>query len=590
MGSRFKGSTLRILASGLVGVALVAGVATSVFAQQHTGKASAGQAPMTMRGGAVHGAVRSGQVNLATLPAATAAQIKASAASARTVNVNRPMKSRAQQAANRKAATAHPTALPKAAGATAPTLSKNMAGGGALPQYLSEGAGINSTQAGGWYPPDQAISAAPGYVVEGVNNLMVVYTWSYAVKYGPWTPDQIFASVKHSGATFSDPQITYDPSRNKYLIAWLEITSDGNDYIDFAVSKTSTPSPLTNFVVVQVPATAAGTDLFCDYPTLGYDYWAMYVTCADFSVSGGGFLGNTLFALSINKALTGAISGWYWNNLPTNISCGSSCYDPMWRLSPTIEDGVPQAEWVTGTNVGYLGTNTSTNMTVCSVTNSHALESGSGPTTTCAFSALPLVYDDSIGATQPGTTAQVYTGDGYKQVAYRNGQLYFALPIGITCSGTVENGILWGIVTPQLSTFAAHNPQYSTGLYSNFSQAGYWCYSNADSYMPTLMAGTEGDAVLVMNYSSSGTYPSIAYTGRAAADAPGTMGQSVYSTQVIAGAHSNDSGRWGDYSACSLTTNLTTRGIVFCAGEYGGSHTALGGYGWDTELYGLRME
>lgn len=103
------------------------------------------------------------------------------------------------------------------------------------------------------------------------------------------------------------------------------------------------------------------------------------------------------------------------------------------------------------------------------------------------------------------------------------------------------------------------------------------------------MAGTEGDMVLAFNYSSSGIFPSIAHTGRTAADAPGTMGQSVNSAAVVFGAHSNDSGRWGDYSACALTTNSVTRGIMYCGGEFGGPHTVLGGLGWDTELYGIRM-
>lgn len=329
---------------------------------------------------------------------------------------------------------------------------------------LSKGAGLNSTQTGGWYPPDQAIAAAPGYVFEGNNNLAEVFSTAYGLKYGPWTPDQIFASVKQGTDFFSDPQITFDAERSKYVITWLEINgTTGNDYIDFAITKTSTPSPLTNYRVYQLAATAAGADNFCDYDTLGYDYWAAYVTCADFSVSGGSFLGNTTFAIDLNFMFNGTgIVGWFWNNIYTDVSCGASCVEPAYRLSPTMEDGVPQAEWITATDVGWLGGNVSTNLTACAVTNSHALESANAPTLTCAYTSLPTAYDDSIGAAQPGTTAQVFAGDGYKQVAYRNGQLYFAMPIAITCNTVLENGILWGAIDPQLTTFAVKNRSGST--------------------------------------------------------------------------------------------------------------------------------
>ena len=68
---------------------------------------------------------------------------------------------------------------------------------------------------------------------------------------------------------------------------------------------------------------------------------------------------------------------------------------------------------------------------------------------------------------------------------------------------------------PQLNAISAHTPQTVSGIYANYSKAGYMCYSSADAYMPTLMAGQEGDMALVYNYSSSTTYPSIVYTGRA---------------------------------------------------------------------------
>ena len=60
------------------------------------------------------------------------------------------------------------------------------------------------------------------------------------------------------------------------------------------------------------------------------------------------------------------------------------------------------------------------------------------------------------------------------------------------------------------------------------------------------------------------------------------MGQGYAASSSSVGSNPNDSGRWGDYSACALLGNFTTRGIVYCGGEFGGVNTALGGFGWDT--------
>jgi hypothetical protein len=171
---------------------------------------------------------------------------------------------------------------------------------------------------------------------------------------------------------------------------------------------------------------------------------------------------------------------------------------------------------------------------------------------------------------------------------YHNGRIYFAMAIEINCSGNLHDGILWGDVQPQLTTAAAHNPQFING-FANNAEAAYQCYFSADAYMPTLAASTENDVALVYNYSSSSVFPSIVYSGRMAADAPGTMGQGN-SFFVLGGTKSNDSTRWGDYSACALFTNLVSRGIIYCGGEYGGPHAGLGSKGWDTYLYALRME
>ena len=571
-------ATRRFLVGGLVVAVLLAGAA-AIFVPRMSANANlrTAKTAQTLRGGVSHAAVRHGEVNLASLPVAKTAT---ATTAVKSVATNRSRSSSAQLQAYRNNALAHPGSLPKAVAANPPS-NTNLYHSGATPVLQATHAGLTSVDGGGWYPPDQAIAAAPGYIVEGVNNVIEVYNNTYGTVAGPWTPDSFFASVKQSGSTFSDPQITYDATRQVFLFEWLEIATGGNDYIDIAISKTKAASPITNYFVYQVDPRVANSDDFCDYGTMGYDYWGMYVTCVTFSISTHGFLGNNTFAFSLDNMQAGSLGTFdYWYSI-------SNSYGGAYRISPAIEDGVPQAEWIATSDAGYG--HVSNNLILCSITNTQAIPTGTLPTATCVGNTMPTSYDDSIGAAEPGTSATVYAGDGFKQIAYRGGRLYFAMPEAVNCSGHTHDGIYWGSVVPQLTTLSAHNPQWVNGVVAGYTEMGVQCYSNADAYMPTLIPSSENDLTLVYNYSSSSVYPGIVFTGRANTDTPGTMGQGS-SRFVVNGTHSNDSGRWGDYSACALTTNGGSRGIVYCGGEFGGPHTALGGFGWDTELYTIRME
>jgi hypothetical protein len=595
MLTRLHRSGKHLALSLIVGVTLVLVTSAALYASpartQHTSTSSRGKTTI-LKSRRIDTPVRTGEVNLATLPVATAAEI--AAASMKSAPINRSLKTPAQQAAYDQWARSHTSALPHVAGQPDPVggpYSPNFVGGGTIPELVSKADKIDYSQSGGWNPPDQAIAAAPGYVFEGVNNVLEVFTPTYAQKYGPWTADTFFAPIKHAGATFGDPQITFDAERAVYLIAWLEITPNScgtgcnNDYIDLAISKTSTPNPLGNFFEYSIPANVPINGYFCDYPTLGYDYWGTYVLCVDFNVSTGTFVDNSEFAFNTNGLLAGAIGPYFvWGTLTTDVNtCNGPC--PAFRLSPAIEDGVPQAEWIIATDAGYGVA--SNYLLLCSITNTHGLTTATAPTFTCGANTLPLPYDDPVFADQPSGTATLYPGFGTKQIVYRDGQLYFALPAAYDCNGHTVDGILWAAVNPELTTFAAHNPQWVNGLVGAYTDSGIFCYINGqDAFMPTLEPGSEDDMALVFNYSSTSLHPSIIYTGRMADDQPGCMAQCLTPTSayVIAGTSDNTTGRWGDYSACSLVTNLVTRGIAFCGGEYGGSDK------WNTELYELRME
>jgi hypothetical protein len=167
---------------------------------------------------------------------------------------------------------------------------------------------------------------------------------------------------------------------------------------------------------------------------------------------------------------------------------------------------------------------------------------------------------------------------------FKAGRLYFALTSAITGP---RDGVLWVEMQPQLSTQAAHNPQWNNG--ADYVQTGIFYFSdpNTDVYLPTVMGTDENDMRLVFNYSgnaTSGLYPSVGFTGRKASDAPGTMGQGGASGTAVAGI-SAAGPYWSGYASCAIPLNSVTRGAVWCAEEYMGAGNA-----WKTRLIALRLE
>lgn len=570
---------LTLLAAAVTAIALA--LAMLVSGHSRAAAAASGHTvTLKARAGTRAAVARTGKVDPAKLAIAKPGSVQKLTAK-QLAAVNRPLKSAAALAAYRKHVLSNRGSLPKAAGVQVPGKTPNfISSSQQIPELAKNGDGITFSQSGcGCTPPDQAVGTAnPSTVFEGVNNLLKAYNSSFGTVFGPVTAQAFFAPLYHAGDFFSDPQITYNSTRQRWLVTWLEINSAGTaDYLDMAVSSTSSVS--SPYYEYQIAANVTGSNEFCDYDTLGYEWNAAWVSCTTFDGTTGAFLGNRVFGFPLVQIDSGSLNNYVWYyNVPTDLNSGA------YRLSPLVEDGTPQGEFITATDAGFGVT--SQNLTVCAVTRTYAIQQGGIPPATCAFTSTPLAYDDPVNAPQPGTSSTVYPGIGTKQLAYRAGRIWFAMPIALNCSGTSEDGIWWGDVVPQLTPISSGYPQSIAGIVSGYSENAYWCYSGGVySYMPTIAASAEGDAALIFNLSAASTYyPGIAYTGRMAVDAPGTMGSNGASAIVVAGSADNTTGRYGDYSACALGNGNNTRSTLWCGGEYGGSDL------WNTRLFQLRMQ
>jgi hypothetical protein len=477
----------------------------------------------------------------------------------------------------------HATNLPSAsAGAPLPQakMSPNFIGGSKIPLLTKNVDGLSSVEAGApFVVASPAIATDLSYVMEGVSESFAIYRASDGSRaFGPYLESSFFAPVFHSSDLYGNTLMDYDVMRDRWIVVAMEGSSIPGTpyYLDIAVSTSTAPNqpaPGGQYHEYQIPMDLRGAGSNCYGVRLGVEYYSLTITCS-FNI-GNDIGGNNTIVIDKAPLLTGA-SASYTLYQDVMLDNGHVAF----AISPAIEDGVQDAEYLVASEAGWGGP--FTKITLCALTNLRNIAT-TAPTYTCGVVDLGVSYSDPVAPRQPGGTLSMYAGAfGTNEMYFKAGRLYFALTTAITGP---RDGILWAELQPQLTTQAAHNPQWING--ADYVQTGMFYFSdpNTDVYVPTVMGTDENDMSLVFNYSgnaTSGLYPSIGFTGRKVSDAPGTMGQGGASATAASGL--NNGGNWGGYAGCAIPLNSVTRGSVWCAYEYAVSNA------WKTRLMALRLE
>jgi len=500
-----------------------------------------------------------------------------------------PAQRQVYNAKARQAAAAVPSAQPTKAltsPASPASASPSFVGGGLNPLLVKQFDGLNSTQAGGGTGA-AAIATDLSYVMEGVDTALAIYrTATGALAYGPYAPASFFAPVYHAGDSFADPQLYYDTMRDRWIVLYLEVVPSGTvTYLDLAVSQSNSPTQPTpggQYNVYQFGTDFEGTakiSAYCINETLGVDYWGLYISCIEYRNTV--FVGNTIFAIDKAPLLRGAASPQTWIYNDAVKITGD--VGPALEISPAIEEGVQDFEYIVATDAGYGSV--STNLTVCALSSQSNIAT-TQPTLRCLHNDQGTVsYSDPTPARQPGGS-NIPVDFGTKQVYYKAGHLFLAW----TSASGGHDGIVWEEVQPQMDLLTIPPRLYSVSVIQSATFSFF--DGSQDVYTPSIVGTDEDDIVLVFNGSaSSGSspgYPGVYYTGRKATDPDQLMGQvqSGSPAQAISGTHTTTA-PWGKYSACATSLNSVTRGGVWCVVEYAG---ATADPGWNTRLFNLRAE
>ncbi|NEX64879.1 hypothetical protein [Noviherbaspirillum galbum] len=489
-------------------------------------------------------------------------------------------------------------------------------------------------------PPDQGLCAGNGYVLESVNDVLQVFDANGNPLTGVVDLNSFHGyipainrgvSPTKYGPSITDPVCLFDKDTQRWFHVVLTLdrvgTSSalsGKNHLDIAVSTTA--SPLDPWIIYRLPVQNDGTDgtpnhqcdggpCLGDYPHIGVDANAIYLTTNEFSLFGDGFYGAQIYALS-KRALANRASGipvalfntfdpsvpypgftvWPAQSLTHDLdnngtefmlsslavfeNSGNSNQIVLWKLTNTqsIDSATPALQLTaTGMPVATYG-----------VPPSAKQKAGSTPLRDCIANA----YNDGCNALLgvPRTSNPIYDLDSsdsrMQQVFYANGKLWGALGTAVQIAGDTEAraGIAYYVVNPNSA---------------KVTKQGVIAMAGNNVTYPAIAVTESGRGVIGFTLVGNDHFPTAAY---AALDALTGAGD-VHIAKAGVGPADGFSGylpysdrpRWGDYgAAASDGTSIwianeyiaqTCTEPQFMAapfGSCGGTRTSLGN--WATRI------
>ena len=397
----------------------------------------------------------------------------------------------------------------------------------------------------GWFPPDHQIAAGPNNIVAATNGAVNIRSKNGTLL-SSQTLGGFFSALgsEHDGAF--DPWLAYDPYLNRFWI--MAVSRDtATQRSDIVIGLSNTSDATLGWRLWELSGSVNGgtnTTNWCDYPKLGLDAQAIYVTCNMFAFSGG-YQYSKLRIMAKNQFVNN--TGIFWWDF-WDVREGASGTAKAFTIQPAVMYGASAA------NGGFLvsargGGGTGSTLDVWRVPNPLECCNGDavGPTLNNQGHGIGG-YGPSDGARQPGTATQINNGDSRLLYAvWKNGRL--STGHTVACPGSA---------TDACGGFTELN----VSAYPTISTLNNWALTagGEDVYYPAVSVNAADDKTMVYTVSDPSRFASAAWVGiPSSADCTtcvdgGTnilrSGQSSYVRTDGIGRN-----RWGDYSGASPDPN-----------------------------------
>jgi hypothetical protein len=481
-------------------------------------------------------------------------------------------------------------------------------------------------------PPDQGLCVGNGFVLETVNDVLRVYHTDGTPATGVVDLNTFYGyppaivrttSPIQRGPDITDPSCIYDSviGRFIHLVVTLDRVSltnpnlAGPNHLDIAVSDTGDPTgswtiytlPVQNDGTQGTPNHHCNGPCLGDYPHIGYDANAIYLTTNEFSLFDDGFFGAQVYAFGHNVFTGGVGGGVLFDTLGAGPDGAGFT---VWPAQGTQFDGAHGGtEYFLSSRAVFSDDGTSTSILMWSMSNTKSLNTAT-PSPSLSLTTIAVdQYAVPAFATQPagnhplsnciadltipcniliaGTGSHdntTFDQDGVpfalnandsrmQQVWYANGKLWGSLDTAVNVGGEDRAGIAYYVINP------------NSGKISLQGQVGI---AGTDLTYPAVAVTQSGRGVIAFTLTGDSNYPSAAFAGvddkvgvgdiQIAAAGPGPW--DGFTSYVIYGAGRP---RWGDYGAAAVDGNT-----IWIASEYAAQTCTYAAYLADPTCGGTR--
>jgi hypothetical protein len=426
--------------------------------------------------------------------------------------------------------------------------------------------GVTGGAAGAGWPPDVNGDVGPNHYIESVNDAFGIYNKTGTFVAG-FTENSLWSGAGTGtpcdNSNFGDPVVVHDAVADRWILSNFAFHVNGSGtpvspfYECIAVSQSSDPVS-GGWFLYAVRMDPGGTGLppvgtLGDYPKFGIWTDCLYMSSNEFTFPAGTFAGAAFLSFSRTALYSGAAL------TSSNSALGfiSSSVDPFTMIPSNLN----------GTSAGSLPPAGTPNYYVSESQTAFAFEvrkftagagCGAGGTMSAPVNVSQTSYttpsQNIVPQPAPATSSNLLDSLGdrmMQKVQYRK-------------IGSVES--LWVVHTVRSSASSSTRPQWaqinvSGGTVSTVpvQQQIYAPDTTLWRWMGSLAVDALGD--MALGYSTSNAtspnFPSIAYSGRLAADPLNNLPQTEVQLMAGSGSQVNTCGgqpchRWGDYSSMSI--------------------------------------
>jgi hypothetical protein len=447
-------------------------------------------------------------------------------------------------------------------------------------------------------PPNPSIAAANGYILEGVNNAVRVYSTSGAQLTATIASNQLFGlppaidrtrTPNVYGVFTTDMRVFFDQDISRWFVLQRaqDEDSSGNflsdSHIYLAVSQTADPTGAYNIYVMDTANRGNfGCPCLDDYPQIGADRYGFYISADEYNISdpNNPFF-NDAILLAISKADLAAgnptpkatrfvmtySTGYEFAVQPASTPPGAS---------PNLASGGVEF-LVSSYSVGF-----DSNLALWALTNTASLQSAT-PSLLLARTTVPTLSHTvppnsasqrpgtlTLGSTLEPIDAGFFSDSRVISAMYSGGRLFVTLASAVLDAN--NNQVVGGL-------YVVFAPTLRNGLLSATppSKQGYLSATGNHILRPAIAVNSQGRGAIAFTLVGPDYFPSAAFVNiditSSAPSAIQIAGAGALAEDGFSGygplpacptCNGNGIARWGDYS----TAVTSTDGTIWLVSEY----------------------